>query len=168
MCVCFFFNSLVRWSIFHLFLPFFTYESYTRILSPFLLLLPFVFLLYWNSFDIHDQKLRPFKSLILRAGWDFPGGKESACQWRRHEFNPWSKKIPHAAKQLSPCATTTEPVLSSQGATATEPPGGNYWSPHTPEPVVRNKRSHHHKKPTHHHQRKVCTAAKTQHSQKQK
>ena len=76
--VCFF-NSLVKWSIFHLFLPFFTYESYTSILSPFLLLLPFVFLLYWNSFDIHDLTLRPFKSLILRACWDFPGGKESAC-----------------------------------------------------------------------------------------
>ena len=26
-------------------------------------------------------------------------------------FEPWSGKIPHAAEQLSPCATTTEPVL---------------------------------------------------------
>ena len=26
-------------------------------------------------------------------------------------FNPWSGKIPHAAEQLSPCATTTEPVF---------------------------------------------------------
>ena len=34
-CVFVFFNSLVSWSIFHLFLPFFTYESYTSILSPF-------------------------------------------------------------------------------------------------------------------------------------
>ena len=25
--------------------------------------------------------------------------------------NPWSGKIPHAAEQLSPCATTAEPVL---------------------------------------------------------
>ena len=25
--------------------------------------------------------------------------------------DPWSGKIPHAAKQLSPCATTTEPAL---------------------------------------------------------
>ena len=27
------------------------------------------------------------------------------------QFKPWSGKIPHAAEQLSPCATTTEPVL---------------------------------------------------------
>ena len=28
-----------------------------------------------------------------------------------HGFNPWSGKIPHAAEQLSPCATTTESAL---------------------------------------------------------
>ena len=39
-----------------------------------------------------------------------------------HGFEPWSGKIPHAVEWLSP---------------------------HTPEPVLRNKRSHH-KKPTHH------------------
>ena len=26
-------------------------------------------------------------------------------------FDPWSRKIPHASKQLSPSTTTTEPVL---------------------------------------------------------
>ena len=34
-----------------------------------------------------------------------------ACQCRRHEFNPWSGKIPHALEQLSPRATTIDPVL---------------------------------------------------------
>ena len=34
-----------------------------------------------------------------------------ACQCRGHEFEPWSRKIPYAAEQLSPCTTTTEPVL---------------------------------------------------------
>ena len=34
-----------------------------------------------------------------------------ACQRRGHGFELWSGKIPHAAEQLSPCATTTEPVL---------------------------------------------------------
>ena len=29
-------------------------------------------------------------------------GKESTCQCRRHGFNPWSGKIPHATEQLSP------------------------------------------------------------------
>ena len=28
-----------------------------------------------------------------------------------HGFEPWSGKIPHAAEQLSPCATTTELAL---------------------------------------------------------
>ena len=40
-----------------------------------------------------------------RSGW------ESACQCRGHGFEPWSGKIPHSTEQLSPCATTTEPVL---------------------------------------------------------
>ena len=44
----------------------------------------------------------------------FPGGlsgKESACQSRRHRFDPWSGKIPYAEEQPSSYATTTEPVL---------------------------------------------------------
>ena len=40
-------------------------------------------------------------------------GKESAYQCRRHGFNPWSGKIPHAAGQLSPCATATETTEAS-------------------------------------------------------
>ena len=36
---------------------------------------------------------------------------ESACQCRRSGFDPWSRKIPHAAEQLNPGATTIEPVL---------------------------------------------------------
>ena len=35
--------------------------------------------------------------------WGFPGG-----QCRGHGFEPWSGKIPHAAEQLSQCATTTK------------------------------------------------------------
>ena len=29
-------------------------------------------------------------------------GKESFLECRRHRFNPWSRKIPHATEQLSP------------------------------------------------------------------
>ena len=47
-------------------------------------------------------------------------GKESACQCRRHEFHLWLGKIRHAVEQLSPSATTTEPVLLSLGVVATE------------------------------------------------
>jgi len=34
---------------------------------------------------------------------NFHGGPECACQCRRHGFDPWSRKIPHAMKQLSLC-----------------------------------------------------------------
>ena len=47
-------------------------------------------------------------------------GKESACQCRRHRFDPWSRKIPHSMEQLSLCATTIEPVLESPGIATTE------------------------------------------------
>ena len=43
--------------------------------------------------------------LPWRSGW------ESTCQCRGHGFKPWSGKIPHAAEQLSLCATATKPVL---------------------------------------------------------
>jgi len=38
-------------------------------------------------------------------------GKETTCQCRRQEFDPWSGKIPHAAGKLDPYTTATEPVL---------------------------------------------------------
>ena len=41
-------------------------------------------------------------------------GKDFACQCRRHGFDPWSGKIPHAMGQMSPCAETTEPVCRAQ------------------------------------------------------
>ena len=47
--------------------------------------------------------------------------KESACQCRRHRFNPWSGKIPHATEQLSPRATAI---------------ARNYWSPCALEPAL--------------------------------
>ena len=31
-----------------------------------------------------------------------------ACQCRGHQFDPWSRKIPHALGQLSPCAITPQ------------------------------------------------------------
>ena len=56
------------------------------------------------------------KNVASRRPW-WCSGWESACRCRRHGFEPWSGKIPHAAEQLSPCATTTEPMRH------------NYWSP---------------------------------------
>ena len=40
-----------------------------------------------------------------RSAW------ESTCQCRGHGFDPWSGRNPHAAEQLSPCTTATEPEL---------------------------------------------------------
>ena len=62
------------------------------------------------------NRLCSLKVNILKKDWTrgFPGGavvQESACQCRGHGFDPWSRKIPHAMEQLSPCATTTEPAL---------------------------------------------------------
>ena len=47
--------------------------------------------------------------------------KESTCQCRRRGFDPLSRKIPHAAEQLSPYATTIGPVVQSLGTITTEP-----------------------------------------------
>ena len=44
----------------------------------------------------------------------FPGGsvaKNPPAKKGDPGSSPWSRKIPHAAEQLSPCTTTTEPVL---------------------------------------------------------
>ena len=38
---------------------------------------------------------------------------------KAHGFDPWSGKIPHAAEQLSPCATTTEARVPGAHALAT-------------------------------------------------
>ena len=51
----------------------------------------------------------------IKKTWaGFPGGavvKNPPANAGGHGFEPWSGKIPRAAEQLSPCATTTEPVL---------------------------------------------------------
>ena len=46
------------------------------------------------------------------ASWWLSGWR-STCQCRRHRFNPWSRKNPHASEQLHPRTTTCEPVLKA-------------------------------------------------------
>ena len=64
----------------------------------------------------NEQK---FKSICKQG---FPGGTvvKNPPANAGDRFEPWSGKIPHAAEQLSPCATTTEPALQSPRATTTE------------------------------------------------
>ena len=69
-------------------------------------------------------------------------GEESACRhYRRHGFHPSSRKIPHAAKQLSLCTTTLEPVLWSPEAAPIEPIHCSYQSLSTLESVLHNKKA---------------------------
>ena len=87
----------------------------------------------------------------------FPGsssGKESFCHRRRDGFNPGSGKIPHAVEQLSPCATTTKPMLRSPGASrAAATKARRPWSPCSTAREATAMRSRH-------------PLTKTQHSQK--
>ena len=89
-----------------------------------------------------------FKKWSWGLSW-WPSGKESACQGRRHKFEPWSGKIPHAMEQLSPCARTTESVLQSLEATSPETVWCIYGSLCALEPVHLNKRNHCNEKSTH-------------------
>ena len=98
---------------------------------------------------IHIQTFRGLP--WWRSGW------ESACQCRGHGFEPWSGRIPHAAEQLGPWATTTEPAHL--------------------EPVLPNKKGRDSERPAHRDEEwpplaatreSPRTEAKTQHSQKKK
>ena len=102
-----------------------------------------------TSLVVQWLKIRLHGLSWWRSGW------ESACQCRGHGFEPWSGKIPRAAEQLGPWATTTEPVRL--------------------EPVLRNKRGRDSESPPHRDEERPPLAAtrespstetKTQHSQK--
>ena len=66
----------------------------------------------WSVIIQFTAKLRNtyIKSKYTGLPWCL-SGKESACQHRRHGFDPWPGKIPHAAEQRSLCNTTIEPVF---------------------------------------------------------
>ena len=98
---------------------------------------------------ISDLKIKTIGLPWWRRGW------ESACQCRGHGCEPWSGKIPHAAEQLSPWATTTELARL--------------------ELVLRNGRGHDSERPAHRDEERPPlattgesprTETKTQHSQK--
>ena len=74
------------------------------------------------------QGTEEFLNLLRGLPW-WRSGWESACQCRGHGFEPWSGKIPHAAEQLGPWATTTEPARL--------------------QPVLRNKRGRDSERPAH-------------------
>ena len=60
-------------------------------------------------------------SLVAQTVKNLPAMQESSSQCRRHRFDPWSRKMTHAAKQLGLCGKTIEPVLWSLRATSMRP-----------------------------------------------
>jgi len=64
--------------------------------------------MHWRQ-NFKRYKTSPQKSVEVLPWW--LSGKESAYQFRRHEFNSWSRNIPVTMEQLSLCTTTVEPVL---------------------------------------------------------
>ena len=70
----------------------------------------------WGQSRVQDRHGLPWGS----------NGKESACQCRRHRFDPWSGQIPQFMEQIIPRITTIELVLWSLGAALTEPTCCNY------------------------------------------
>ena len=90
------------------------------------------------------------RQCLLKVDLGLPwwlSGKESSCQCRRHRFNPWFGKTPQATEQLSQCVTTTEPVLWSRRAAATESLCHSCWSLFTLECMLCSKRRHCNEKP---------------------
>ena len=69
----------------------------------------------WSQ-DVPASYLHWSKKMKARLPW-WSSGEESSCQCREHRLDPWSRKIPCAAAQQSPCSTaretTTRRALSS-------------------------------------------------------
>ena len=88
---------------------------------------------FLNLLSQPHSKLTEFKMEKWGLPW-WCSGWESACQCRRHGFEPWSGKIPHTAEQLGPWATEPaqlEPVLhNKRGRDSERPPHcDEEWSP---------------------------------------
>ena len=112
----------------------------------------------WNTYIMYSFRLWNNEIFLLKIkqglSW-WRSGWESACQCRGHGLEPWSGKIPYAAEQLGPWATTAEPERL--------------------EPLLHNKRGCDNERPTHRDEEWPPLAAtgesphtetKTQHSQK--
>ena len=106
------------------------------------------------NLNLYDTAAEIIKRIFTGLPW-WRSGWESACQCRGHGFEPWSGKIPHAAEQLGPWATATEPARL--------------------EPVLRNRTGRDSERPAHCNEEwpplaptreSPHTETKTQHSQK--
>ena len=96
-------------------------------------------------------------------------GKESVCQCRRHGFDPWYGKIPHAVKQLSPWATTMSLCSRARELQLLKPKNPRAHAPQREKPLQWEAQALHLQSslPTPQLEKKVCPATKTQHGQRQ-
>ena len=95
-----------------------------------------------NNLHQPNKRLQIKSRIISEIGLSrWLSGKESTCQSRRHGFDPWSGKIPHAVEQLSPWVTTIKPVLQSPEAAAIELTYCNYCWFRALKSVLSNNRS---------------------------
>ena len=86
-------------------------------------------------FVLHEEteihRIEEIAASLARQGLEF------GCQFGRHGFNPWSRKIPHVAEQLSPCITTIgahtaqSPCPTTTEATATRSLLEKAMAPHS-------------------------------------
>ena len=83
---------------------------FLKILKIRFLAIPFVlkdaFYLEYTKFCFKDTCGLPWWS----------SDEESSSQCMGHHFDAWSRKIPHAVEQLSPCATTIERSAPEPGS----------------------------------------------------
>ena len=102
-----------------------------------LVLLVKYFLLYLDFKNCISQVRYTHLNISFKKCWaELPwwlSGKESSCQFRRHKFKPWSRKLLHAVEQLSH-------ICPNCWACSLEPRSYNFWSPHAIEPMLCNKR----------------------------
>ena len=68
------------------------------------------------------------RSEFSRLPW-WPTGSESTCRCRGLGFDPWSGRIPHAAGQLSPRGTKTEPATRKPHVRPSETPASETQTP---------------------------------------
>ena len=90
-------------------------------------------LLYMCQLPGQDTSYQNLSLKMHQMGlpWQF-SGKESACQCRRHRFDPWSRRIPQALG-------AAKPRHHNFWACGLEPGSHNHWSPHALEPTLRNE-----------------------------
>ena len=87
------------------------------------------------DFHIYMEKAMAPNSNTL--AWKIPWTEEPGKLLSMGSRNPWSRGIPHATEQLSPCAATTKTACC------------NYWNSNPLELVFHNKRSRYNEKPSH-------------------